>query len=354
MRTIRTLFLSLTTLVLIGVGYVHAAAPQFDNGNTIDLNNIYSNAQPLTNLFEDTGVYGKLAASSTADVFKVVPDKDGDQTLSLAGKASSSTAQPFLVLVDQTTGTSAKELGIPVPDASYHTSLISAVDGTPTYAEPATFDSYNLYAQQRVSFTKGKTYYLIVFDPTHQLSRYIVRFGDGKVWHASDVFRHIGAWMRVKADNYGGSSPFKFTPSTFGALLYYLAFAVLLGIWLVETIFAFIANRSKMAGFILIKLQKFSRIITWVSLWFVALGGYIYFDAIGWPGIPFVLALIFIPLLAVFLVRTLVFSPKLMRLEVSKQEAVIPMNIQKWMYVMFVLSLVTIGAFLTLTVMLFA
>lgn len=353
MRTIRTIILSLVVVFLAGTGLAKAVAPQFDQGNQIDLADIYAKAQTVTNLYDNTGVYGKLDASSTADVYKIVPDRDGEQTLSLVGHAPT-TAQPFLVLVDPTSESTPRDLNIPMPSDAYHSALITAVDGLQTYSEPITFEQYTLYATQRVKFQKGQTYYLIVFDPTRQMTRYVVRFGDGKVWTGHDFFTHFASWMRVKADNYGGTSPFKFTPSTFGAILFYLALGLLLGIWIIEAVYTFMAKRAKMAGYILIKMQKYSRIFTWISLWFIGLGGYIYFDAVGWPGIPFVLSLVFVLVLAVFLVRTLVFTPQLMKLEVSKQEAVIPLVLQKWLYIMFVLSVVVIGGFLTLLAMQFS
>lgn len=353
MRSIRTLLTSLVAVLSLGIGYAQAVAPQFDKGTQIDLNNIYTNAELVTNLFQNTGVYGKLESGSTADVYKIVADQDGTQTLSLMGHGPS-TAQPFLVFVDPTTATPPRDLGIPVPDDSYHTSLVTAVDGLQTYTETATFDKYTLYAQDRITFTKGQTYYLIVFDPTHGLNRYVIRFGDGHVWSGSDIFTHFASWLRVKADSYGGSSPFKFTPTTFGAILFFLAFSLLVGVFILESTFGFLANRQKMAGYLLIKMQKYSRIFTWIALWFLGLGGFIYFDAIGWPGIPFILGIIFFLVLAVFLVRSLVFSPRLMKLEVSKQEAAIPMELQKWLYLMFVLGVVTLGSFLVFLTMQFS
>jgi hypothetical protein len=86
----------------------------------------------------------------------------------------------------------------------------------------------------------------------------------------------------------------------------------------------------------------------------MALGGYIYFDALGWKGIPFVLAIVFLAMLAIFLVRTLVVSPKLMQLEVTKQEAVIPVALRKQLLVVTVLSVLAMGAFLVLLAMMFS
>jgi hypothetical protein len=354
MRTLRTLTLGLIAAFLVGTGIAQAVAPQFDKGTAIDLNDIYTNAEPVTNLFSNTGVYGKLDSTSTADVYKIVPDRDGDQTLSLAGHAAS-TAQPFLVLVDPTDATQSRDLGIPLPtEEGYHTALMTAVDGLQKYYEPATFEQYNLYAQQRVHFQKDKTYYVIVFDPTRQLTRYVLKFGDAKVWGFGDIFVHFGSWIKLKGDSYGGSSPFTFTPSTFGAILFFLAFGFMVGMWIMESAFGFMANKSKMAGYILIKMQKYSRIFTWIALWFIALGGYIYFDAIGWPGIPFFLGVIFILITAVYLVRTLWFSPQLMKLEVSKQEAAIPLPLLKWQYIFFILSTITLGGFILLLTMQFS
>jgi hypothetical protein len=338
-------------ILLVGGQIAQAAAPQFDDGTSLNLDNVYANTQSVSDIFTTKGVYGKLTDS--ADIYKIVPEQDGDQLISLLGKASS-TAQPFLVLVDPTDLTPARSLGIPLPDETYHSAVIQAVDGARTSYETFSFDAYTVFAEQKVTFKKGMTYYLIVFDPSVQLKQYVIRFGEGKIWTFGNIFRHIGGWFKVKTQNYGGSSPFHFTPTTFGGLLFFLAFAVLLGMWVIEESFSFLANRSKMAGYLLIKLQKFSRVFVWIALWFMLLGGYIYFDHIGWPGIPFVLGLLFIPLVAVFLVRTLVISPKLMKLEVSKQEAVIPLQLRRTLYLMFVLSVLSVGSFLVFLTMQFA
>lgn len=350
MRTLRSLLLSFLALVLVGVSVAQAAAPQLDSGVTLNVEDIYKDAQVVTDVFSDTGVYGKL--TSPADVYKFTADKDGDQTFSLLGLGASASAQPYLILVDPTGATQTRELGIPVPSDQYHTAVMEQVAGEQFYNEPALFEKYNLYAKQRVSLKKDTTYYILVFDPTRELSNYVVRFGDGKVWSGGEVFRYIGTWFKVKSGAFAGTSPFHFKPSTFGALLFLLALGLLVGMWIIEETFSFLANRAKMAGYILIKMQKFSRIFTWIALWFIALGGYIYFNAIGWAGLPFVLTILFIPLVAVFLVRTLVFAPKLMALEVSKQEAVIPVPLRKSLYVMFVLGLLTIGSFVTIYTML--
>jgi hypothetical protein len=315
---------------------------------------VYTNAEPVTNVFQNTGVYGKVDnAHSTVDVYTFTAEQDGDQTFTLLGHAPA-TAQPFLVFVDSTDATAVRDLGIPLPSPDYHTALVTATDGQQKYYEPATFEQYNIYAQQHIALHKDKKYFLIVFDPSRQLTRYAIKFGDAKIWSAKDVFSHPITWLKLKADVYGGSSPFKFTPSTFGAILFFIAFGLLLGLWLIESTFAFLSNRSKMAGYLLIKFQQSSRIFTWVSLWFLALGGYIYFDALGWPGIPFILGLVYILVLAVFLVRTLVIAPKLMKLSVSKQEAAIPLPLQKQLYLMFVLSFITLGGFLVLLTMQFS
>jgi hypothetical protein len=342
MRTLRNLLLAVTALFLTGSA-VAQAAPQFDTGSQINLEDVYSSSMEVKDVLKDGGVLGKLTGA--ADVYKFVADQDGDQTLSLVGKGSS-TAQPFLVLVDPTDATESKDLGIPLPGDGYHTALITPTEGLQTYYEPTLFEKFNLYAQQRVKLQKDKAYYLIVFDPAQQMRYYGIRFGDGKIWKASDFFTHFGSWVRFKTDSYAGTSPFHFSASTFGSILFFLALSLLVGIWIIEESFSFMANRSKMAGYILIKMQNFSRIFIWIALWFVGLGGYIYFDNSTWAGIPFLLGVIYFLIAAVFLTRTFGLSRKLMALEVSKQEATIPLALRKQHYIMFVLSLVTVGSFL--------
>ncbi|HSI20994.1 MAG TPA: hypothetical protein VLA04_04850 [Verrucomicrobiae bacterium] len=345
MRTIRTFLLGLLAAASVGTTAALAVAPQFDTVKDINLEDIYSAPQEITNVFEETGVYGKL--DSYADVYKFTASQDGEQTIALMGVASSK-AQPYLVLLDPTDVTEARELGIPVPGEGYHTSLVKPVEGLKVYNETLLFQKYNLYAEERIKLQKDKTYYLIVFDAASEMKRYTIRFGDGKVWSGGDLFLHFGSWLKVKADSYGGTSPFDFTPATFGSILFFLSFAILLGMWVIESTFAFLAAKTKMAGYLLIKLQYYGRIFTWIGLWFMAIGGYIYFGAAGWPGIPFILAIVFILMAAVFITRSFVLSPKLMAIEVTKQEAAIPKKLQKLNYLFFVLSVITVGSFLTL------
>ena len=346
----RSIFRSLLVLLMLpslflGGKTAQAAGPILDAGKVIDLTNIYDDPQVIPDVFSSTGVFGKLV--DTADIYKFVPDKDGEQQISLLGTGAGADAQPYLVLIDPTTATESRSLGIPLPDDTYHTGVITAVEGLQTVNEPLAFTQYTLYAQQRIALKKDIVYYLVIFDPSRTFNHYAIRFGDSNIWTIGQVAKHFGSWLKFRTEAYAGSSPFKFTPGSFGALLFFLALAVLVGMWVIEESFSFLSNRSKMAGYILIKLQKFSRYFTWIGLWFMALGGYVYFDHIGWSGVPFVLTLIFIPMVVLFLVRTLVISPKLMALEVNKQEAVIPLPLRRTMYIMFVLSVIVIGSFMT-------
>jgi hypothetical protein len=352
MRTLSLFSLSLIAVLLGGIS-VALAAPQFSEPREFNLEDIYGNAQEIQSIFENTAIYGKL--QNPAAVYSFKPDRTGEQTISLIGQGAGATASPMLVLVDPTDNTESRPLGIPLPDDKYHTALINPIDGLRTFSEPLLFEQFVMYAEQRVILDEGQQYYLIVFDPSPTpLQRYAIRFGEEKVWTIGGVFSNFGSWLRFKTDRYGGTDPFGVTPSTFGIVLFYLAFAVLVGIWIIEEVFTYLAARQKMAGYILIKMQKFSRIIIWVGLWFMALGGYIYFDYLGWLGVPFVLGALFFLVAAVFLCRTLLISPRLMNLEVSKQEAVIPAPLQKQLVIVSILSVLVIGAFVVLLAMQFS
>ena len=325
-----------------------ASAPQFDTGVQMDTQNPYLNAQEITDVFTSKAVYGKLEGATPVDIYSFTPDKDGNQTFSiLAPSTTPADAQLTMVFVDSTTATQDAGLNLPTP-TGYHSLLVTPVKDPQTFNEPVLFEQFNVYAQGNFSLQKGKTYYLIVLDQSSKVDSYAIKLGTDKSWGASDIITHFGGWLRVKTDSFSGTSPFTFKPVTVGMLLFLLGFAVLLGMWFIEQLFSFLSNRMKMAGYILIKMQPYSRVITWVSLWFTLLGGYIYFGKVGWNGLPFVIGFAFVIIAIVQLLYTLILSRRIGVLEVSKQEATIPRDISTWLYAYFVVTLLGFGSFITL------
>jgi hypothetical protein len=346
-------FLALALILpfIWGSAPASAAPAQFDTGVALDRLDIYKSSQnielPVSAGF---GVYGKL--NGDADVYSFVADKDGEQTFTLLSKVVVPGTLPYLVLVDPTDGTAASETDVPVPtEGEYHSSYIAPVEGLQVRKEPLLFDEFTKFATQRVKLHQGATYYLVAFGSPGFAGRYAIQAGEGELFSGNDLVQQPGSWFKIKADVYGGTNPFTFTPSTFGSVLFFLAFALLLGIWIIEETFMFLANYRKMAGYLLIKLQPFSRVMTWLALWFMAIGGYIYGGATGWLGAIFVLSIIFTVLAIIFLVRTFKLSPQLMQLEVSKQEATIPSALQRRLYISFAATLVGMIGFLVVLTM---
>ena len=72
-----------------------------------------------------------------------------------------------------------------------------------------------------------------------------------------------------------------------------------------------------------------------------------YFDKQGWVGIPFVLAAIFIVIVANMLYQTLDIGPKVAQLEVTKLEATIPFALRKRYFLSSLVSLFSLGALIT-------
>ncbi len=332
---------------------VLAASPQFDTGTQIGSgNNPYvsdtgGSLEAIGDVYGNHALYGKLLAPTPVDIYSFVPSQDGEQTFSLlVPSTESSAAQPTLIMVDSTANTTDSGLQIPLPTTGgYHSVLVTAT--TAVVNEPVLMESFTQYASGHYKLSKGKTYYLIVLDQTGLTSSFTIKFGDGASWTAGDLFTHLGAWIRVKTDSYGGVTPFTFKPATFGALMFFVGFAVLMGIWLIEQIFSFLANRMKMAGYVLIKLQPYSRIFTWVGLFLTFIGGYTYLNKVGWVGIAFVLVVIYVLLAALQLVYSFTMSRKLAALEVTKQEATIPVTIRKWLYAYFFVSFLGFGSLVT-------
>ena len=76
----------------------------------------------------------------------------------------------------------------------------------------------------------------------------------------------------------------------------------------------------------------------WVSLWFVLLGGYIYFSHTIWQGLVFLATVSFVPALICLLVDTFAWAPRLLALELKTSEAVLPLKLRKGMFVTFIIT----------------
>ena len=71
-----------------------------------------------------------------------------------------------------------------------------------------------------------------------------------------------------------------------------------------------------------------------------------FFDKLGWIGLPFVMALIFVVIVTNMLYLTLDLSPKLSKLEVTKKEATISLPLRKRTMVSTVISVITLVSFI--------
>ena len=327
-----------------------AAAPTLSTGAQLDTASPYGSAQPVSNVFASKGIYGKLQGTVPFDLYKLTADHDGEQTFTvLLPKGQPATSALAAVFVDPTSATQGTELGLPTPSASYHTSVLTQSSTAQTVTDRVLLQQYRVVAQQRIALKKDTTYYLWVLDPQRQSTRYAVTLGTGPAWTVKDFFSSFGAWWRLETDTYAGSSPFKAAAGQLGLGILMLGLLMLAGTFLIQQLFALRSNRSNAAGFLLIKLQPYSRVIIWVALWLLAIGGYIFFNTAGWIGIPFVLLLLFLLLLIAFLYETLAVSPRVAALEIVKDEAALPLSVRKaWFFTGFVEALLLLAAIVLL------
>ncbi|MBU6389148.1 hypothetical protein KGQ71_01395 [Patescibacteria group bacterium] len=336
----------LCSVFLIGAGFAQAAAPQLSSGQPLTLDKPYSSAQTITDVISNKEVFGKLQGSTPIDIYSVTPDRDGEQTFSLLSPQQMP-GQAALIFVDPTTASQAQNLGLPLPESgNYHTALVKAPTAAKTYYETALFQNFDVLAQGRYSLKKGVTYYLVVLDPYRQTVNYALKLGESSSWTAGDVFRNFGTWIRLQTNDYAGTSPFTFSWHVFKYFMMLLSLSVLVGIFFIEQLFAFMANKSKAAGYILIKMQPFSKVFIWSGLALMAIFSYLFFRDDSWLGIPFVMFLVFIPLLISLLYQTIVLSPRVAALEVTKKEATIPFALRKRWFFSFLVSFFSLGAIL--------
>lgn len=351
MRAKSLFLLPLLGIALLGATPALAGKPQLDTGVQVDRTDIYKSAQPIADIFETKAIYGKLAGELPFDVYSFTPSKDGDQTITLLGRKEGTAGAPGLIIVDPTTATQPTTLqSFPLPGDQYHPAVLKAADLGKTYKEAALFQDFTLVGQDTIHFTKGKTFYFFIAsaDPYHPALHYAIKLGDGQAWKISDIFKSFGSWVRLQTDVYAGSSPFAFTVATAGFLLLLIGLIVAGGILLLHETFSFLANRSKSAGYLLVKLQPFYRAFTWTSLWFIAVGAYIYFQKVGWLGMPFLLVFIFIFFLISQLYNTFRLSPQLLAIEVTKREATIPLELRKRLFATSILSLLSMALIIIL------
>ena len=324
-----------------------AAKPIIDNGTELSSEQPYLSAQEIGNIFENKAIYGKLEGATPIDIYRFTPTQDGEQTISLLAREQPDVAaKALIILVDPTDATEGQNLGLPLPSPDYHTTVLTSLEIPSNYREPYLFQEFVTVAQQKVTLKKDLVYYMVVLDPYRETTGYAVKLGEGRSWEVSDIFSNFGSWFRLQTNNFAGTSPFIVTPFIFGMVFFLLGLLILVGDLVVEETLAFQANKNKSSGYLLIKMQPISRIFIWVSLWFMALGGYIYFDKVGWVGIPFVLALLFIPILLNMLYHTFSLSPRVSQLEVTKKEATIPFILRKRWFFSSMISLFSLGAFI--------
>jgi hypothetical protein len=339
-------------LIILFATPVLAAGPiQFDTGNELALDKPYDTAQKIDNIYQDGAVYGKLEGTTPVDIYTFTPDHDGEQYISImAHLGGQGIAQPMPVAVfaDPTTATEEAAIQLPLPAAGYHLALLHQLDTPGNYREPFLFQHYSVLAEQTIQLKKDTKYYILVVPSTSggAVAPYAIKFGTGKVWHFKDLFTHFGSWLRLQTNAFAKTSPFGFNSGIFGYILLFLGLPLFLGTLILQELFALLANKSKSAGYLLIKMQTFSRIMIWVGLWFMAIGAYIVFDRLGWIGIPFVLVLLFLVIVANMLYVTLSLSRRVTQLEVVKKESTIPFDLRKRWFFSTLISVFSIGAFI--------
>jgi hypothetical protein len=344
------IYIAIAAFFLMLAGKAHAAAPVF--GPSVELNQAkpYSGAVKIEDIYTSKSIFGKLQGVTPVDIYSVTPDKDGSQLITVMGRKEKSPGQIAIIFIDPTTGTKAQPLQLQMPDPKYHPYVLKQADPNKTYREQLLSQDYSIYAQDHIDFKKNTTYYMVVVnaDPSNPVVHYVIRLGDSQTIEVKDIITHGVSWLRLQADVYGKKTPFIFTIESFSIVLLLLGLALLVGITVIQDTFSFLANMSKSAGYILIKLQPFSRVFIWVSLWFMLIGGYMYLDRQGWVGLPFVLGVIYIIIVVNMLYQTLGIGPKVARLEVTKQEATIPFSLRKRYFLSSLVSLFSIVSFITI------
>lgn len=342
-------------LSLFGSQFAWAAAPILDKGVPLSVEDPYKDTQVINSIFERRGIHGKLDGETPLDIYSFTPDREGEQTFSLltpkdGADASNQAGFPILVLIDPTDATEDQSIGIPLPGDEYRSSFLKNLAPVGSHREPLLLQDYFLVAQQRIKLQPGKTYYMFIGSQSETATnRYMIKIGDGPVWTARELLTRPLDWLRVKTDAYGASTPFTTSLTTLSFLLFLLGFSVLMGVVLFQEVLSFAANKSTAAAFTLIKMQSKSRVVIWIALWFMLLSGAAYFDKVGWLGIPFVLSLLSLLILANMLYLTLKLSPKVASLSVSdiQGQATIPFPLRKRWFFSTLVSLFSFGAFIT-------
>ncbi len=364
MRISKILSGALATVVLLlgAAAPALAGKPYLDSGIGLNQTDPYKDAQVISEITGSRGIYGKLEGSAPVDIYKFTAKEDGEQTFGLLVRKNelSDLSEPTLIFMDPTDATTAKELGVPLPGEGYHSAVINATERDSetkefrTYNEPVLMEQYALVAEQVVKLQKDVTYYLIVLDPGQLVTHYGIRLGTQKAWTFGDYFSSFGDWWRLKLDIYGASSPFSFPVAGFGLVLFWLGFVALFGMFLVQGVFGLMSLRQRTAAYLLVKLQPYSRIAIWTGLWLMLIGGYIFARQESFTGLVFLLTLIFDFLIVVMLVTTFKLAPSLMKVEISKKEAVLPRKDLQLFYITFILGMLGLLAMLVFSIMLIA
>lgn len=349
----------ITVSMSLGLGAKKADASeiQLDNKQTISVEAPYNDPQIINDVSQAGAVYGKLVGDTPIDIYQFTAKQDGEQTFSLLvlnQEAAKLESQPLLILVDKTGKNDGQTAGIPTPSEEYGSFILKETEIEQLYNEPVLLEQYRVAVEQKVTLVKDATYYLVVLDPSRKAETYAIKFGDSKVWGGTDFFKHMGTWWTLKFDLFGGVTPYHFGAVQAGLIIFLLGFVVLLGVWFVFNCFILTANRSKSAAYLAVKMTPYTRIASWVALWFTLIGGYLFFSRLGWSGVPFVLLLIFIPILILTLVDSIALAPKLMRVEIAHKEASLTKSLKQGYLVTFILSLLAYLTFVVYLTIFFA
>lgn len=351
------LFGLVVSLLPLDMANAASSGVQFDSGESINRQDPYADTQMIGNIFENKAVYGKMQ-SVPVDIYKFHADKDGEQSFSLLvtykkGVSELEISPAYLIIMDPTKANEGQDLGIPTPSDNYSSVVVREGDAGQVYNEPWLLTKYNVAREQKIQLQKDQDYYMLVYDPAQQADKYVVKIGDARLWDAKSIITNFSGWWKVKTEVYAKDTPYHFNEDVTGFLIFILSLAALFGTLLLHEIFSLRANKSKAAAFLLTKIQPFSRLTIWISLWLLAIGAYIYFDSALFTGLPFVMMLLFIPLTINLLYLTIKLSPQLMALVGKSRETVIPLELRKRLFISSIITIVFILAFVVFTAMYF-
>lgn len=331
--------------LIVPAGSALASNIKYDSGYIYQsADDPYQVDQAIGNVEEDTGVYALIDSGEqgAVKIYSFTPNSDVERNFSLLftpKKGVEATNESVdLLLVDPTANTTATAMyeSLPLPSDEYHITGIKKADAGAVYNDPYLWKQYKVSSSERVKLAKDKKYYLIVLDYKSEIEGFVIKVGDGNIWSAKSLVTNAGDWWKIKSSLYSGVNPFLIPKADIVnfimLIVFLLGFSLLFGMFMVSGIFSLLANTYKSAGYLLIKLQKFFKYAIWIALWFVALGGYLYYGVSEWTGVTFAMLIVYLPIVLLFLYLTIRVSPSIEKIEVNNREAVIPLPLAKRLF----------------------